>query len=151
MPTKDVAVTQEQNLNRSGRKAGSKNKSTLVKEALRGKFDDLLVTEGEKVFKAVVARAIGEPLLDKDSQPVFDPETGEVVRVGGSDSAAKMIMDRMWPVQEEKGLGKIKLGEGGLVIHIEKLVAEPAPSDPIDGEAEEAQFTEVAQDVQVTE
>lgn len=91
-----------ENLNRSGRKKGAKNKSTLVKEALRGEWDDLLLKEGRKVFLAVVEEA-----------------------QGGNMTAAKLILDRIVPTQENN-TGKIKLGEGGLTIHIERLEAHPA-------------------------
>jgi len=129
------------NLNRSGRAIGSKNKSTLVREALRGDWDDLLVTEGVKVFKAVVESAQGNKLYDKDGNPVLDPVSREHVRGDPNIAAAKLILDRVIPVTEDKLSGKIKIGEGGLNIYIEKLEATPAPV-VYDGEAEDAQFEE---------
>ena len=108
------------NLNRSGRAVGSKNKSTLVREALRGEFEDLLAVEGKKVFMAVVERAIE-----------------------GSDAAAKMILDRIVPVDEGKQAGKLKFGEGGLTIVIEKLEAQPNIRAPLDGEMVDAVYEEV--------
>jgi predicted DNA-binding protein len=123
MSDKSVAVKKkEANLNRSGRKAGSKNKSTLLREALKNGFE----TEMEKDFIAVV-RAVVDKAKDGDM------------------AAAKMLLDRVVPVQENKMAGKIGLGEGGITIHIEKLEAQPAPSSPIDGEVEEAEYEEVAE------
>lgn len=131
------------NLNRTGRKKGSKNKSTLVREALQGEWDDLLVTEGVKVFKAVVEEAQGRPLRDDEGVLVRDPETGEVLRGAPNIPAAKLVLERVIPVGEDKMKGKIQLGEGGLNIYIEKLEAKPSPK-LIDGEVEEAQFVEVS-------
>lgn len=109
------------NLVRSGRKKGSKNKSTLVREALRGEWDDLLVTQGKKVFEAVVEKAID-----------------------GDMTAAKLILDRVVPVAENKTAGKLQLGEGGLVIHIDRLEATPSPTLIEAGKVEEAVYTEVS-------
>lgn len=108
------------NLNRGGRPPGSKNKTTLVKEALQGEWDDLLKREGKKVFQAVVDAAMD-----------------------GNMNAAKLILDRIIPVQEDKLKGKVQIGEGGLHIHIEKLEATPAPKPMIEGEVEDAVFEEV--------
>lgn len=135
-----------ENLNRSGRTPGSKNKTTLFKEAMREGFEQKLITDGVKVFDAVVERAIGSPMRDTETGQILrDKDTGEVVRHPADMTAAKMIMDRIVPVAPEKGMGQLKLGEGGLTIHIERLEAHTATIDTVAPPIEitEAEYEEV--------
>lgn len=117
-----------ENLNRSGRSPGSKNKSTLVKEALRGKWDDLLEKEGAKVFMAVVEKA-----------------------QDGDMTAAKLILDRMIPVAEDKLSGKMKIGEGGLTIVIEKLEAKTDNSTTIEAQPTRTSIEDGVEDAEIIE
>jgi len=65
-------------------------------------FEQKLMTEGYKVFDAVVQKAIE-----------------------GDMTAAKMIMDRIVPVTKAVDLNANDLAKtGGVTIHIEKLVAD---------------------------
>jgi hypothetical protein len=133
------------NLNRSGRTPGSKNKTTLFKEAMREGFEKKLLVHGEKVFDAVVERAIGTPMRDTETGKVIkDPETGEIARHPADMTAAKMILDRIVPTQEAKA-NSVKLGEGGLTIHIERLEAQTVPVDSVKPpiEVTEADYEEI--------
>lgn len=101
---KEVTVTDTSlsNLNRGGRLKGSKNKTTLFKEAMRDGFEEKLMTDGKKVFDACVAKAIGHVVRDKDGKPVKD-EDGNIVRSEGDTTAMKIIMDRIIPVADVTG------------------------------------------------
>jgi len=117
MSKKDLRVNNGKNL--SGRPKGVRNKSTLVKEALRGQFEDLLHTEGEKVFMAVVEKA-------KD----------------GDMTAAKLLLDRILPVTKAVDINAGEVAKGGITINIESLsanISEPdsQPIDITDAEYEE--------------
>lgn len=78
-----------------GRPPGSRNKTTLFKEAMREGFENKLEKDGMRVFDAVVQKAIE-----------------------GDMAAAKMIMDRVVPVQEQssgvKGAGNIVINVSGM-------------------------------------
>ena len=63
-----------------GRPPGSPNKTTLFKQAMREGFEKLLETEGEKVFRACVDKALE-----------------------GDTTAMKIIMDRVMPVADVTG------------------------------------------------
>lgn len=94
----------------AGRNKGSKNRSTLVKEALKGGWDDLMLTDAQKVFSKAVEMA-----------------------VEGDTACIKMILDRAVPVTKAVDINANDLsGKGGVTIHIEQLVATPKPHDPID-------------------
>ena len=106
-----------------GRPKGAKNRSTLVKEALKGQFEDLLATEGKKVFMAVVEKA-------KD----------------GDMTAAKLLLDRILPVTKAVDINAGELSKGGITINIESLsanISEP-DSQPID--IEDGEYEEVNQE-----
>jgi len=105
-----------QNLNRSGREKGSKNKSTLLREALKNDFEEQLKKDFIHVVKAVIDKA-------KD----------------GDMTAAKLLLDRAVPVSDNNKKQTIPLGEGGLVINIEKLVTHPN-AQLIEGDIEEAEL-----------
>ena len=99
-----------------GRPLGSKNKTTLFKEAMKEGFENLLEKEGKAVFMAVVEKA-------KD----------------GDMSAAKMILDRVVPVTKavDHTIDGVS-GKGGVTINIEKLVASTGKIDEFEGEIEDA-------------
>lgn len=105
-----------QNLNRSGREKGSKNKSTLLREALKNDFEEELQKDFIHVIRAVIDKA-----------------------KKGDMTAAKLLMDRALPVTDGKKNQTVPLGEGGLVINIEKLVT-GTESQLIEGDIEDAQL-----------
>ena len=104
-----------QGLNRSGREKGSKNKSTLLREALKNDFEVELQKDFLQVVRAVIDKA-------KD----------------GDMTAAKLLFDRALPIIDNKKQ-TVPLGEGGLVINIERLVTQN-PSQLIEGDIEEAEI-----------
>lgn len=81
--------------NKGGRPPGRKNNSTVVTEAMQGDFVKLLKTNFKEVIQAVCQRAKGEPLKDEDGKIVY--EDGYIVRTGGSDAAAKLLIDKIMP------------------------------------------------------
>ena len=93
----------------AGRPKGAKNKTTLVKEAIKGGWDDLMMTKALQVFNKTVDMA-----LDGDTQCI------------------KMIMDRAVPVSKAVDINASDIGKtGGITIHIEKLVAETGNPDEV--------------------
>jgi len=92
--------------NLNGRPKGVKNKATLVKEAIRGNFDDLLVAKGKKMLEVIM----DEVIENRNMQ------------------AAKLIMDRALPTSKAIDLEQLEKSKG-LTISInvgalEKVVAE---------------------------
>ena len=86
----------------AGRPKGAKNKTTLVKEATKGHWDELMMTDAKRVFQAVVEKALD-----------------------GDTSCMKMILDRAVPVTKAVDIDAItSAGNKGITIHIEKLVAD---------------------------
>lgn len=84
--------------NPNGRKKGSKNKSTLLKEALKNDFEEILQRDFRRVIEVVVEAAIK-----------------------GDMRAAKMLMDRAVPVHKAI---EFKTGEstsGGVNIIIGRM------------------------------
>ena len=79
-----------------GRPKGAKNKTTLFKEAMKGHFEDLLLKDGEKVFKACVEKAME-----------------------GDTTAMKLIMDRIIPVADVTGTKGS--GQTQVVINVEGM------------------------------
>ena len=93
----------------AGRPKGAKNKTTLFKEAMKEGFEQKLMSEGFKVFDAVIEKA-------KE----------------GDMTAAKMILDRIVPVTKAVDINASDIGKtGGITIHIEKLVAETGNPDEV--------------------
>jgi hypothetical protein len=94
---KELTPREKSNSNlKAGRPKGAKNKTTLFKEAMKEGFENLLETEGKKVFEAVVSKA-------KD----------------GDMTAAKLILDRIIPVADVTGVaGK---GNTQVVINVEGM------------------------------
>lgn len=114
-----------------GRPVGSKNKSTLFKEAMKQGFEEVLEKEGKEVFIAVCQRAKGQLVRDESGEIVRD-EYGNKLYEGGSDSAAKLIMDRIVPVADiDKMNGNEKFN---ININVSGL---NASVDVMDGEFEE--------------
>ena len=87
-----------------GRPKGSRNKTTLFKEAMKGHFEDLLETEGEKVFRACVQKA-----------------------VEGDTTAMKLIMDRIIPVADVTGTKGS--GQTQVVINVEGMTGNISIAD----------------------
>ena len=99
---KEISAREVSNKNLSpGRPKGAKNKTTLFKEAMRNGFESLLETEGEKVFRAVVDKALE-----------------------GDMTAAKLIMDRIMPVQDVTGAKAS--GNMQVVINVDSMTAQPS-------------------------
>lgn len=93
--------------NPRGRPKGSKNKSTILREAMENKTDRMLSREVPKVLKVVIAAAIK-----------------------GDMSAAKMILDRAVPVIKagEGGDGGL---QGGINITITNLTADHGKTETV--------------------
>ena len=99
--TKELSNREVSNKNlKAGRPKGAKNKTTLFKEAMRNGFESLLETEGEKVFRAVVDKALD-----------------------GDMTAAKLIMDRVMPVADVTGAKAS--GNMQVVINVDSMTTEP--------------------------
>ena len=121
--TKELSNREVSNKNlKAGRPKGAKNKTTLFKEAMRNGFESLLETEGEKVFRAVVDKALGEIVRGKDGKPLLDEE-GNPVRQGADMTAAKLIMDRVMPVADVTGAKAS--GNMQVVINVDSMTTEP--------------------------
>ena len=73
-----------------GRPKGVKNKQTLVKEAIRGGFDDMLIERGAKLLNMLFDEAID----NKNMQ------------------AAKMLMDRALPNSKAIDLDQLEKSRG---------------------------------------
>jgi hypothetical protein len=96
---KDITNRETSNANlKPGRRKGSKNKSTLFKQAMKEGFENLLELEGVNVFKAVVEQA-------KE----------------GNMAAAKLILDRVMPVADQAGTKGA--GTTQVVINVEGMQA----------------------------
>lgn len=80
----------------SGRPVGAKNKSTLVKEAVRGGFDDLLIEKG----KDLMIMLFDEAINNKNMQ------------------AAKLLMDRALPQTKSIDLDALEKSSG-LTINVQ--------------------------------
>ena len=84
---------------RGGRMKGSKNKATLLKEALRGNFDDLLETKFKQILNVVAEQA-----------------------VDGCRTSQKLILDRVIPTVHAESDDKSKHKfSGGISITIGSL------------------------------
>ena len=84
--------------NPTGRKIGSKNKTTLLKEALKNDFEEVLRKDFKRVLRVVVDAA-----LDGDMK------------------AAKMLLDRAVPVHKAVEFKTGDSGSGGVNIIIGRL------------------------------
>ena len=97
-----------------GRPKNSKNKATLIKEAIRGDWDTLMQTKAKQVFEAVVEKALD-----------------------GDTSCMKMVLDRAIPASKAVDLNADLIGKtGGITINIEKLFAKENTNEVLieDGE-----------------
>jgi hypothetical protein len=93
--------------NPGGRPKGSKNKSTILREAMESKTDRMLSREVPKVLKVVIAAAID-----------------------GDMTAAKMILDRAVPVIKA-GDGVDPGLQGGINITITNLTADSTKTETV--------------------
>ena len=94
--------------NLNGRPKGAKNRSTLVKEAIRGGFDELMMKSAQKVFEAVVEEAI----------------------VNKNMTAAKLIMDRVLPTSKAVDLEALEKSQGlSISINVGSLEKQLNPID----------------------
>ena len=101
-------------LHLNGRPKGVKNKTTIFREAMREGFEEKLQKDFKKVLDAVVHCA-----------------------VNGDMTAAKLLMDRVIPVQKSIDLEDIEKGKG-LTISINVGSLEKNGNLPV-----EAEYTEV--------
>ena len=122
-----------------GRPPGSKNKTSLFKEAMKEGFEKVLETEGMKVFMATVQGAIGREVEDEEGNLLKD-SNGNQVYEGGSDACKKMILDRIVPTNDESNLGKdkfnISINVVGMDANIEVMKDDVDLSEPMDAEYE---------------
>lgn len=95
--------------NPMGRPKGSKNKSTILREAMESKTDRMLSKEVPKVLRVVIEAALK-----------------------GDMSAAKMILDRAVPVKKAGGEGDM-IPTGGIHVSITNLTA-PGTEVVVEGE-----------------
>lgn len=107
------------NLQRGGRKKGAKNKSTLLKEALRGDFDVMLQNKAKAIFNVVADQALE-----------------------GCRQSQKMILDRVVPtVHAESDKKDGNKFDGGIVINIGSL--EDSKAVTIDQDVSDGDFEEL--------
>jgi len=109
--TKEVAEKNPRGFNLKGRPKGCKNKTTLVKEAIRGGFDDLMLSKAQKVFEAVVDEAINNKNM----------------------TAAKLIMDRVLPTSKAIDLEALEKSQGlSISINVGSLEKQLTPIEAED-------------------
>lgn len=118
----------------TGRVEGTKNKSTLFKQAMKEGFEELLEKEGPKVFMAVVQRAIGKRSKDEDTGELLFDEKGNPMYEGGSDVAAKMILDRIVPIADVE---KTDLNKFQISINVTGMNPKVEVMDALDADFEE--------------
>lgn len=107
-------VEEKRQMPKGGRPKGSKNKSTLLREALNNQFEEALKIQFEAVVSAVVKEAID-----------------------GNMVAAKMLLDRIIPVHKAADFKKTA---GGVEISIN---VEGFSQPDIKVEAVEADYEEI--------
>lgn len=124
-----------------GRPKGAKNKTTLVKEAIKEGMEETLLQYGLKVIQATAQAAVGKQAFDKDGSPVFD-EHGNPLWIDGDNQCKKMLLDRMVPIAE--ATGSTASGKQEIVINISGMEAkvELMGDDPLDADFEEVESHE---------
>lgn len=100
-----------------GRPKGAVNKSTLIREALKGNFEDLLQKKGQKLFEAVVDKAID-----------------------GDMTAAKLVLDRILPTSKAIDLSDLEKSKG---LSIQINVGSMKQPETIDAEIVDAEVIDV--------
>lgn len=126
--------------NLNGRPKGVKNKSSLLKEALKGQWESVLEKEGMAVFLATVQAAKGDLVKDDKGKPVLD-ENGWPTYTGGSDTCKKMVMDRIAPVVDaQQGSGKDKFN---ISINVQGMEAKITDMDESVKDITDIEFEEV--------
>ena len=102
-----------------GRQKGAKNKSTLLKEALRGDFDNMLQEKAKAIFNVVADQALE-----------------------GCRQSQKLILDRVVPtVHAESDKKDDNKFSGGVVINIGSL--EDARSVSVSPDITDADYEEI--------
>ena len=118
MSGKEIKPKKKSNL--KGRLPGVKNKTTLVKEAIKGDWDKLMQTKAKKVFEAVVEKALE-----------------------GDTSCMKMILDRAIPTSKAVDLNAADLKAGmGITINIDQLISTSREPETLDQDIEDADIIE---------
>jgi hypothetical protein len=106
----------------AGRPKGAKNKSTLLREALRGDFDELLRKDFKKIIRVVADQALE-----------------------GCRSSQKLILERVVPSVHAESDNKDKHKfSGGITITIGSL--ENQKVDISSGDVMDGEFSEVVED-----
>lgn len=118
-----------------GKPPGSKNKTTLFKAAMLEGFEERLKIDGERVFDAVVQKAIGPPSVDKNGDFLID-EHGKQMYIDGDTTAMKIIMDRIIPVTRA-GDSVDEAGKFNISITVSGVQAQVEEMDSIDADFEE--------------
>ena len=116
---KGTGIKKARGHNLNGRKPGAKNKTTLVKEAIKGDWDKLMQTKAKKVFEAVVEKALE-----------------------GDTSCMKMILDRAVPTTKAVDVNAADLKAGmGITINIDQLISSSREPETLDN-IEDAEIVE---------
>jgi hypothetical protein len=97
-----------------GRPPGAKNKATLFKELMTGRFESKAIADIEKVYEVLFAEAHG-----------------------GNMKAIKMVLDRVVPVTKAVDMDSVK---GGISVQVFVGSMEEAQNAEV---VEDAEFTEV--------
>ena len=120
-PTQEATVEPKDIVQRkAGRPPGAKNKDTLFKELMRGRFQDIAEVNVQKTFEVLFEKAHG-----------------------GDIQAIKLVLDRVVPAS--KAIDMEALGKrGGLVVNVQIGDLEQAQREQ--QEAIDAEFTEVEDD-----
>jgi hypothetical protein len=113
------SVSPKKRVKTGGRQKGAKNKSTLLKEALRGDFDVMLQDKAKAIFNVVADQALE-----------------------GCRASQKMILDRVVPtVHAESDKKDANKFDGGITINIGSL--EDARSVKVEPDIEDAEYEEL--------
>lgn len=113
-----VAEPKAPAVRKAGRPPGAKNKSTLLKEALAGDFDDMLQSKAKAIFNVVADQALE-----------------------GCRQSQKMILDRVVPTVHATSDEDKNKFSGGVHITIGHLGTPNATVDIADGDYEEVPGT----------
>ena len=132
-----TGIQRQANSNLLAGRSGTKNKTTLFKEAMREGFEQRLENDGIKVFNAVVQKAIGRPSTNEHGELLKDEE-GNQMYLDGDVTAQKMIMDRIVPVVDTE---KVDTSKFNISINVSGLTpsVEVIDAKPIEGEVDEVE------------
>jgi len=128
-----------------GRPPGAKNKTTLVKEAIKEGMEDTLMQYGIDVLKATAQAAVGTKLKDKDGEYLYDEHNNHVY-IKGDNACKKMLLDRMVPIADVSGNNKS--GTTQVVINVQGMEAKVDLMDAsVIEQSSDGEFHEVQEEV----